>query len=262
MLTALGADATESERLHLIADAKCLALPEEMTRRFPKHADLAKELLGSDPGDRPTASAVLRRWPRINLRRGGFGECGDVSKAGAGQQGRGVTRLEGMFGGGRGRAEMGATVAAAAAGAAAAAAAYGSLDGSRADVISAAEAAAVTAALDVFSLKRSQSLPESELMAIVDAVAAATHAAATVAGARDNSKSRLSHGSGGGGKRPARHGLDTLQQQLPHISENASPEEVSGEIDLDTASRTDLAAEVRRLQERLMVLEGQTRLEG
>ena len=179
---------------------------------------------------------------------------------------------------------------------------------------SAAEAAAVTAALDVFSMKRSQSLPETELAAIVTAVTAATDAASSSfgggaprsRGSPGRSKSRLGVGHSGGGGGPhggSGHGegpggslrghssLDVSPSSrshphpsdelfLHHISEGNSPDETSegtketasggsdsrgplggdaADIDLDTASRGDLAAEVRRLQERLAMLEAQSR---
>ena len=54
----------------MIAEAKCLNLPDEVTAKFPRHAALARELLSADPRERPTAAGVLRRWPRVNLRLG------------------------------------------------------------------------------------------------------------------------------------------------------------------------------------------------
>ena len=273
------------------------------------------------------------------MRRGEFGESGSSSSAlsyprGGGAGARGLPQRLGMGfePGGRlkRRADMGAAVAAAAAGAAmsAAATAYGgggedgdgmigvgigsgggveNAHGSRTEMSMVAEAAAVTAALDVFSLKRSQSLPETELAAIVDAVDAATDAASMFAAGhspsvdpRGSPKSPLgsnqvqsqSHGHDEvveDGRLPG-HGSDRTASPsgahlavggggggvagfLHHISEGNSLDEASEgkvsstdsesrappSIDLETASRGDLAAEVRRLQERLALLENQTR---
>ena len=49
MITPLGYDATESERLTVIAEAKASNLREDAVSRFPKHAGLAKELMSIDP---------------------------------------------------------------------------------------------------------------------------------------------------------------------------------------------------------------------
>ena len=240
MLTALGVNATESERLHLIADAKCLNLPEEMTQRFPKHAALARELLSMDPSDRPTAAAVLRRWPRINLRRDQF------ERPGVGRHGLLLSSSS-------------------------------SLDGLGS------------------SVRRTQSLPESELIAFVDAVSTAkgdadaashrTEAPGTARDASPGSPLGLSHPSHGskvsqsntsGDMQNAllQRNLDSTtttspsrlgslrQPYLEHISEGVTPDEVSNNagdgVDVETASRGDLAAEVIRLRERLAALEGQT----
>ena len=200
MLAPLGADATESERLRMIAEAKCLNLPDEVTAKFPRHAALARELLSADPRERPTAAGVLRRWPRVNLR------LGDGAANG----------LAGARGG----------AAAAAAAGAAAAAAIASDGGERA-----VEAAAMTAALDSFAVTRTQSLPETDLAAIADAV----RAAAEMATAR-------------------RSPLNPGDETKPGDEETA-PEHADVDVDVETASRENLAAEVRRLRERLARLE-------
>ena len=66
MLTALGAEATESERLHLSRRETVGASGDY--EGVPQARRVSRELLSSDPGARPTAAAVLRRWPRVNLR--------------------------------------------------------------------------------------------------------------------------------------------------------------------------------------------------
>ena len=200
MLAPLGADATESERLRMIAEAKCLNLPDEVTAKFPRHAALARELLSADPRERPTAAGVLRRWPRVNLR------LGDGAANG----------LAGARGG----------AAAAAAAGAAAAAAIASDGGERA-----VEAAAMTAALDSFAVTRTQSLPETDLAAIADAVRAAAEMATT-----------------------RRSPLNPGDETEPRDEETA-PEHADVDVDVETASRENLAAEVRRLRERLARLE-------
>ena len=200
MLAPLGADATESERLRMIAEAKCLNLPDEVTAKFPRHAALARELLSADPRERPTAAGVLRRWPRVNLR------LGDGAANG----------LAGARGG----------AAAAAAAGAAAAAAIASDGGERA-----VETAAMTAALDSFAATRTQSLPETDLAAIADAV----RAAAEMTTAR---RSPLTPGD---------------ENALG--DERTAPERADVDVDVETASRENLAAEVRRLRERLARLE-------
>ena len=213
MLAPLGADATESERLHIIAEAKSLNLPEETTNRFPKHAALAKELLAFDPKARPTAAATLRRWPRVNLRE---------SRLGAPSRAETVVSDIGFTGGRNGDRMLGGSNAlvraavAAAAGAAAAASFEGEGGGGR-------EVAAVTAALGSFAPLRSQSLPEAELAAVAEAVALAKKETAD-AGKYSGGTMRLGLG--------------------PSVP-----------IDIDTASRGDLADEVRRLREKLSVLE-------
>ena len=225
--TALGQEATESERLHLIADAKGLNMPEEMVAKFPKHARLAERLLAVDPKERPTADEVLKLWPRVNLRKGE------------------LPKTQMQFRSQHDRTQMGAAVAAAAAAGAAAA-----QSGTRAEVSSAAESAAVSAALDKLSIKRSMSLPEAELAAIADAVDAATNAVA---------------GSGSPRRSPHKHrrAPSSLMSSLVLESDELVEESVGGgtsdestSIDLETASRVDMAAEIRRLQERLAQLEG------
>ena len=104
------------ERLHLIADAKGLNMPQEMVVKFPKHAKLAERLLAVDPKERPSADEILRLWPRVNLRKGEL-----------------PTTQVHFRSQGHDRTQMGAAVAAAAAAGAAAA-----LSSSRAEVSSAA----------------------------------------------------------------------------------------------------------------------------
>lgn len=231
MFTALGQEATESERLHLIADAKGLNMPQEMVAKFPKHARLAERLLAVDPKERPSADEILRLWPRVNLRKGEL-----------------PTTQVHFRSQGHDRTQMGAAVAAAAAAGAAAA-----LSSSRAEVSSAAESAAVSAALDRLSIKRSMSLPEAELAAIADAVDAATDAVV---------------GSGSPKRSPHRHkrapssllSSPVLESdELVEESVGAVTSDESTSIDLERATRGDMAAEIRRLQERLAQLEGATR---
>ena len=135
MLTALGAEATESERLNLIADAKRLELPATLTKAFPKHAALARELLSSDPGARPTAAAVLAPVAACELARG------RVREKRSGDSEMHARRL--LLGGGGGgiatrvgasaRGNIGVAVAAAAGAAAAKAAAGSGSDGGSGD---------------------------------------------------------------------------------------------------------------------------------
>ena len=260
MLTALGAESTESERLHLIADAKRLEFPETLTKSFPKHAALARELLSSDPGARPTASAVLRRWPHVNLRVDGFGENG------SGESGMHARRL--LLGGRGGgvatgvgasaRGNIGVAVAAAAGAAAAKAAAVSRSGGGLGDstyaplgygepraTASEIEVAAMSAALDQFSFKRSQSLPEAELSAIADAVTAAGEIAVLRGNRSPNSPMR-------------RNGSPSP------LASAAIPEQNEGLIETDLGveakpngemTRDDLEAEVRRLRDRVAHLE-------
>lgn len=260
MLTALGAEATESERLHLIADAKRLELPATLTKAFPKHAALARELLSSDPGARPTAAAVLRRWPRVNLRVDGFG------KKRSGDSEIHARRL--LLGGGGGgiatgvgasaRGNIGVAVAAAAGAAAAKAAAGSGSDGGSGDssyvppgygepraTTSEIEAAAMSAALDQFSFKRSQSLPEAELSAIADAVAAA----AEIAGLRGNRSPNSPMRRIGS---PSPLAPATVLEETEGTIETDSGEEPKPDGEM---TRDDLEAEVRRLRERVAHLE-------
>ena len=260
MLTALGAEATESERLHLIADAKRLELPESLTKSFPKHAALARELLSSDPGARPTAAAVLRRWPRVNLRVDGFGNTG------SGDSGMHARRL--LLGGGGGgvatgvgasaRGNIGVAVAAAAGAAAAKAAAGSGIGGGLGDssyvppgygepraTASEIEAAAMSAALDQFSFKRSQSLPEAELAAIADAVAAAGEIAG-LGGRRSPNSPMRRIGS------PSPLAPATVLEETEGTNETDSGEESKPDGEM---TRDDLEAEVRRLRERVALLE-------
>ena len=95
------------------------------------------------------------------------------------------------------------------------------------------------------------SLPEAELAAIADAVDAATNAVA---------------GSGSPRRSPHKHrrAPSSLMSSLVLESDELVEESVGGgtsdestSIDLETASsRVDMAAEIRRLQERLAQLEG------
>ena len=175
MITPLGYDATESERLTVIAEAKASNLREDAVSRFPKHAGLAKELMSIDPKLRPSAAAVLKRWPRIN--------------------GGGVDRGSGGVGG-RARAAP----------------------------------------------ARTQSLPEMDLAALAESVELENQILAEETTANPNSR----RPNGGGGGR-SRLGLPDARR-LDRLNEG------SGGIDVGTASRDDLAAEVVRLQERLLML--------
>jgi serine/threonine protein kinase len=260
MLTALGAEATESERLHLIADAKRLELPETLTKAFPKHAALARELLSSDPGARPTAAAVLRRWPRVNLRVDGFGkkrvgrlgdaraspvagrrrrrDCHGRRRLGAGKhrrrrrrrRGRGGGESGGRFGSDGGSGDSSYVPPG-----------YGEPRATASEI----EAAAMSAALDQFSFKRSQSLPEAELSAIADAVTAAGEIAGLRGNRSPNSPMRRI-GS------PSPLAPATVLEETEGTIETDSGEEPKPDGEM---TRDDLEAEVRRLRERVAHLE-------
>ena len=137
---------------------------------------------------------------------------------------------------GHDRTQMGAAIAAAAAAGAAAA-----LSSSRAEVSSAAESAAVSAALDRLSIKRSMSLPEAELAAIADAVDAATDA---VVGSGSPKRSPHRH------KRAPSSLLSSPVLESDELVEESvgADEDESTSIDLERATRGDMAAEIRRLQ--------------
>ena len=111
----------------------------------------------------------------------------------------------------------------------------------------------MSAALDRLSIKRSMSLPEAELAAIADAVDAATDAVV---------------GSGSPKRSPHRHkrapssllSSPVLESdELVEESVGAVTSDETTSIDLERATRGDMAAEIRRLQERLAQLEGATR---
>ena len=89
----------------------------------------------------------------------------------------------------------------------------------------------MTAALDSFAATRTQSLPETDLAAIADAV----RAAAEMTTAR---RSPLTPGD---------------ENALG--DDRTAPERADVDVDVETASRENLAAEVRRLRERLARLE-------
>jgi translation initiation factor 2-alpha kinase 1 len=244
MLCALGAEATESERARLIAAAKQLELPESLTKSFPKHAALARELLATDPTERPTTAAVLRRWPRVNMRA--EERFGEKQSAAAGMHARLLSGGGGSFPNGVGasaRQNIGVAVAAAAGAAAAKVAAGGATGDSgyvppgygepRASSVE-IEAAAMSAALNQFNIKRSQSLPEAELAAIADAVAAAGEIAA-LGGARSPNS-------------PVRRAASPM---LPA----SVPEETEEEDTKESTSRDEMEAEIKRLRERVAELE-------
>ena len=249
MLTALGQEATESERLHLIADAKRLELPAELTKSFPKHAALVRELLSMDPSSRPTAATVLRRWPRVNLRVDDFGKSATsqtgmharlLRNGGASFPANGI--------GVNARGNIGVAVAAAAGAAAAKAVAGSGVTGDSSYVPSGygepratsseIEQAAMSAALNQFNFKRSQSLPEAELAAIADAVTAAGEIA-QLGGTRSP-------------KSPMRRAIGSPSPLAPATVQEENEGE---ELNPETASRDALEAEIQRLRERVAHLE-------
>jgi hypothetical protein len=92
----------------------------------------------------------------------------------------------------------------------------------------------MSAALNQFNIKRSQSLPEAELAAIADAVAAAGEIAA-LGGARSPNS-------------PVRRAASPM---LPA----SVPEETEEEDTKESASRDEMEAEIKRLRERVAELE-------